>query len=192
MRVAIGITGGSGAAYVRRLIEVLQVDEILLTMTPDGLDVLKYEEKIKGTIDKFDPAVFRPASPVRYAHYKDYFSPIAGGSNAYDALVIVPCSMNTLGKIASGVSDNLLVRGADTMLKERKTLVLVTRETPYSIIHIRNMETVTLAGGVIMPASPGYYHHPKQVSDLVDFMVSKILEQLGLPGIVKQWGVAGE
>ncbi len=188
MKVAIAITGASGGIYARRLIEQLMTDEILLTMSPDGLDVLKFEEKIPGTIEKFDPAVLNPKSPVRYFHYKDYFAPIASGSNDYAGLVIVPCSMNTLGKIASGISDNLIVRAADTMLKERKTLILVTRETPYNLIHIENMATVTRAGAVVLPASPAFYHHPKTISDAVDFVVNKIIRLLGLPSILPDWG----
>ncbi|OGH63330.1 MAG: hypothetical protein A3G34_15345 [Candidatus Lindowbacteria bacterium RIFCSPLOWO2_12_FULL_62_27] len=188
MKVAIAITGASGGIYARRLLEVLDVEEVLLTMTPDGLDVLKFEEKVAGTLEKFDPAALKPRSPVRYFHYKDYFAPIASGSNAYEGLVIVPCSMNTLGKIAGGISDNLVVRAADTMLKERKKLILVTRETPYSLIHIENMARVTRAGGTILPASPGFYHRPATIQDAVDFVVNKIVRALGLPAVMPDWG----
>lgn len=188
MKVAVAITGASGGIYARRLLEVMQVDEVLLTMSPDGLDVLKFEEKIPGTLEKFDPSALNPKSPARYFHYKDYFAPIASGSNAYEGLVIVPCSMNTLGKIAAGISDNLIVRAADTMLKERKKLILVTRETPYSLIHIENMSLVTRAGGIILPASPAFYHHPKTIAEAVDFVVNKILRVLGLPAILPEWG----
>ncbi len=188
MKVAVAITGASGGIYARRLLEVMDVDEVLLTMSPDGLDVLKFEEKIPGTLEKFDPVALKPKSPTRYFHYKDYFAPIASGSNAYEGLVIVPCSMNTLGKIAAGISDNLIVRAADTMLKERKKLILVTRETPYSLIHIENMSLVTRAGGIILPASPAFYHHPKTITDAVDFVVNKILRLLGLPPILPEWG----
>ncbi|MBI4178199.1 UbiX family flavin prenyltransferase [bacterium] len=188
MKVAVAITGASGGIYARRLMEVIAADEVLLTMTPDGLDVLKFEEKVPGSLEKFDPAVFSPKSRIRYFHYKDYYAPIASGSNAYEGLVIVPCSMNTLGKIAAGISDNLVVRAADTMLKERKKLILVTRETPYSLIHIENMSLVTRAGGIILPASPAFYHHPKNLTDAVDFVVNKILRALGLPSILPEWG----
>ncbi len=188
LKIAVAVTGASGGIYVRRMLKLIEVDEVLLTLTPDGLDVLKFEEKIKGTIEKFDPAVFEPKSPVRYVNYKDYFAPIASGSNAYEALVVLPCSMNTLGKIAAGISDNLVVRAADTMLKERKKLILVTRETPYSLIHIENMSRVTHAGGIILPASPAFYHHPKTLTDVVDFVVNKIFRLLGLPSILPEWG----
>lgn len=188
MKVAIAITGASGGIYARRLLECLDVEEVLLTMTPDGLDVLKFEEKIPGTIEKFDPAALHPKSPIRYFHYKDYFAPIASGSNAFEGLVIVPCSMNTLGKIASGISDNLVVRAADTMLKERKKLILVTRETPYSLIHLENMSLVTRAGGIILPANPAFYHHPQTLTDAADFVVNKILRLLGRPSILPDWG----
>lgn len=188
MKVAVAITGASGGIYARRLLELIDVEEVLLTMSPDGLDVLKFEEKISGTLEKFNPAVFKSKSRIRYFHYKDYFAPIASGSNAYAGLVIVPCSMNTLGKIAAGISDNLVVRAADTMLKERKRLIMVTRETPYSLIHIENMARVTLAGGMILPASPAFYHHPKSLTDAVDFVVNKILRALDLPSILPDWG----
>lgn len=186
--IAVAVTGASGAAYVARFLQAADVNEIWLTMSPDGLDLLRYELKIKGDLDKFDPAVLNPKSPVKYFHYKDYYCPLGSGSNSCDAYIVLPCTMNTLGKIANGISDNLIVRAADTMLKERKPLILVTRESPYSLIHLENMTRVTRAGGIILPASPGFYHHPKSINDLVDFIVNKLLRQLGLAPILPDWG----
>lgn len=120
---------------------------------------------------------------------EDWMAPIASGSNPADAMVVCPCSMGTLGAIAAGLADNLIERAADVMLKERRPLVLVPRETPLSVIHLENMLRVAKAGAVILPPAPGFYTRPATVADMVDFVVARVLDQLGVPhALVERWG----
>ena len=119
----------------------------------------------------------------------DWFAPMASGSNPGDAMVICPCTMGSLGKIAGGISDDLITRAADVMLKEKRTLILTPREMPFSAIHLQNMLNLAHAGAVIMPPNPGFYCHPQSVQDLVDFVVARILDHLGVPQtLMKPWG----
>jgi flavin prenyltransferase len=121
---------------------------------------------------------------------EDWFSPVASGSNPADAMVICPCSMGTLAAVAAGLSDSLIERAADVMIKEKRRLVLVPRETPFSVLHLENMLRLANAGVVILPANPGFYHHPKSVDDLVDFIVARVLDQLGIAHqLMARWGV---
>jgi len=120
-----------------------------------------------------------------------WFSPVASGSNPPDAMVVCPCSMGTLASIAAGLADNLIERAADVVLKERRSLIMVPRETPFSVIHLENMLRLARAGAVIVPPSPGFYEHPQSVADLVDFVVARILDQLRVPHTLgKRWGGA--
>lgn len=120
---------------------------------------------------------------------QDWYAPMASGSNPGDAMVICPCTMGTLGKIASGISDDLIARAADVMLKEKRTLILVPREMPFSTIHLENMLKLSHAGAVIMPPNPGFYNHPQSVHDLVDFVVARILDHLDVTqSLIKPWG----
>lgn len=120
---------------------------------------------------------------------EEWFAPMASGSNPPDAMVVCPCSMGTLAAIAGGLSDNLIERAADVVLKEGRKLVLVPRETPYSVIHLENMLRLVRAGAVILPPNPGFYHHPQRVDDLVDYVVARILDQIGVPHqLIKRWG----
>lgn len=128
-----------------------------------------------------------------YHHHQDMEAPIASGSFRTEGMVIIPCSMGTIGRIACGVSTGLIDRAADVCLKERRKLLLVPRETPYSEIHLQNMLRLTQAGAVVLPASPGYYSHPKSVDDLVNFVVARVLDHLGLEtDLVKRWGEAAK
>jgi 4-hydroxy-3-polyprenylbenzoate decarboxylase len=162
-------------AYARRLVEELKGagEEVSVVVSEGALAVAKAEgEKLP-----------RPDFSER-----DLSAPFASGSFPADAMAVCPCSLRTLGEIAGGIGSNLVSRSAEVMLKERRKLVLVVRETPLSYIAIKNMETVTLAGGVILPASPGFYHKPKSVSDLVDFVVGKTMDQLGVKNkLFKRW-----
>lgn len=120
---------------------------------------------------------------------EDWFAPVASGSNPPDAMVICPCTMGTLGSIAAGLSENLIERAADVTLKEGRKLILVPRETPFSALHLENMLKLARAGTVILPANPGFYHHPKRVEDLVDFVVARILDHLGVAHeLMRRWG----
>jgi len=167
MRILVAITGASGLEYGRRLVSVLR-----------GMDVDARVVVSSGAkeVAKAEGAVLPKAD---YGE-KDFSCPYASGSNPADAMVVIPCSLKTLGEIANGVGDTLITRAAEVALKERKKLILVVRETPYSLITIRNMEKVTLAGGVILPATPGFYGKPKKVDDLIDFIVARVLDQLGV------------
>lgn len=124
----------------------------------------------------------------RYFSTKDFYAPFASGSAKYDALIIVPCSMGTLGRIAAGISNDLITRGADVMLKERKKLILVVRDTPYNLVHIRNMETVTLAGGIICPASPSFYSKPLTIEKAAETVVDRAIDLVGLANSSFRWG----
>jgi 4-hydroxy-3-polyprenylbenzoate decarboxylase len=124
---------------------------------------------------------------MKFYDIKDYFAPFASGSSSYEALVICPCSMGTLGRIANGISDNLISRASDVMLKERRKLICVVRDTPYNLIHITNMKTVTEAGGIICPASPSFYSKPKTFEDLASTVVDRVIGLLGIDIKTYRW-----
>lgn len=174
-RIIVGMSGASGAIYGIRLLETLrgQGVETHLVMTRSAGITLRLEVPDRELAQ---------VQALAHAHYKegDIAACIASGSFRTDAMVVVPCSMKSLAAIAHGFSDNLLTRAADVMLKERRRLVLVPRETPLHAVHLKNMLTVTELGGIILPPVPGFYHLPKTLADLVDHTVGKILETLGL------------
>lgn len=187
-RFVLGITGASGGIYaVRTAMHLKRLGHsVTLIVTAPGKEVLEFE----GANQVFDYA-------DEVCKVDDFFAPCASGSSDYAGMAVVPCSMGTLGRIAAGTSDNLLVRSADVCLKERRALVIVPREMPYSLIHIENMERVTRAGAVVIPASPQFYSKPESIEELVDTVVAKVLRHLGIPqgelnGIVKPWGMKDE
>lgn len=182
-KIIIGITGASGAMYGRALLQRLhllkeQISEVAVIFSDNGREVWQYEL----TQDAIVPDGFVPYSN------QDLFAPPASGSAAFTHMVICPCSMATLAAIANGISNNLMTRAADVMLKERRSLLLVPREMPYSLIHLRNMETITLAGGIICPASPAFYTRPNTLEDAVNTVIEKITGQLGLEDDRYCWG----
>src|ERR1700730_2243895 len=126
--------------------------------------------------------------PVRYFTTKDFLAPFASGSGQFDIMFLVPCSMGTLGRIANGVSDDLISRAADVILKERRKLICVVRDTPYNLMHIRNMETITLAGGIICPASPSFYSRPKTIEEVAATVVDRVIDLAGLNIKTFRWG----
>jgi flavin prenyltransferase len=194
VRVFLGVTGASGALYAARLLEALtEADcEVGVCISGAGLEVIatelygdarlsrdettaRFTEHARGDVTVFDP--------------QDWRSPYASGSARVDAYVICPCSMGTLGTIASGAMSNLIHRAASVALKEERKLVLMPRETPLSAIHLQNMLTLRQAGATILFLAPGFYHGAESVGDLVDFVVGRALDQLGLENaLVKRWG----
>jgi len=176
MRILLAVTGASGLEYGRRLAEVLRADKSISLSVVISSGAKMVAEKEKTSLPKPD-----------YGE-NDFSCPYASGSNPPDAMVVAPCSLKTLGEISNGVGSSLITRAAEVALKERKKLILVIRETPYSLIAIKNMERVTIAGAVVLPASPGFYGKPKSVDDMIDFVVARILDQLGIKHkIGKRW-----
>ncbi len=199
--IVLAITGASGVIYGQRLLEVLLRSnlEVHLTISESGQKVLQHELGLDIDIENFqlEQLLGRDvidqhsldASLVRYHHYKDFMTPIASGSFRTRAMVVCPCSGSTLSGIASSSSSNLVQRAADVHMKERRPLILVPRETPLSLIQIENLRTVSLAGATVLPASPGFYHGYKTVQDLVDFIVVRILDHLGIDSdLMQRWG----
>ncbi len=178
-RYIVGVTGASGSVYAVRLLEELLSagHEVHLVVSQMGREVMEYETG-KTITPEFAHAY--PKGKLVIHPHDDLFAPISSGSYPSDGMVIVPCSMTTLGEIAAGTSRNLLGRAADVCIKERRKLVLVPRELPFSSIHLRNMLTLSETGVVILPANPGFYHKPETVADIVDFIVSRILDSLGI------------
>jgi flavin prenyltransferase len=189
--IVVGVTGASGAPYAVRLLQQLAAAHrpISLIVSKFGMRLLETEVGI-GSMDALRTAVGKDAwdSCIETYSNDDRGAPPASGSALTSGMIVCPCSMGTLSAISVGASRSLIERAADVTLKERRKLVLVPRETPLSAIHLSNMLRLTRAGAVIMPAAPGFYHRPKQVSDLVDFVVARMLDQLGVEQkLVKRW-----
>jgi flavin prenyltransferase len=181
----VGITGASGAPYAVRLIEALVDGGVFVEICASemGEKVLAYE--MGGLSTK---KLAQTYGVKRYAP-DDLFAPPASGTSVPDATVIAPASVSTLGNIANGTGTNLLHRVADVALKERKRLVILEREMPYSLVHIKNMAAITEAGGMIVAAAPGFYNHPKTLDDVIDFVVGKTLDAMGVDHtLVERWG----
>ncbi|HAA61562.1 MAG TPA: 3-octaprenyl-4-hydroxybenzoate carboxy-lyase [Planctomycetaceae bacterium] len=193
--LVLAITGASGSIYGTRLLETLLAAgrRVHLTISPAGAQVLAHELDRRVSLENFDPADLLGDEPsageLVYHHHGDFTAGIASGSFLTAGMAICPCSMGTLAAIAGGNSGNLIHRAADVHLKERRRLVLVPRETPLGSIGIENMRSVATAGAVILPASPGFYHQPKTIADLVDFVVGRICDQLGVEvELTRRWG----
>jgi flavin prenyltransferase len=197
MRVFLGITGASGAPYAARLLEALAAADVELGVCASsaGVEVLATElyGNARLSRDETLTRLLERASGGQVTVYEpnDWKAPYASGSAKVDAYVICPCSMGTLGTIASGAMDNLIHRAASVALKEERKLVLMPRETPLSTIHLRNMLTVREAGATVLFLAPGFYHGGSSVDDLVDFIVARALDQLGLElAFTKRWGAS--
>ena len=182
-KIVVAITGASGSVYAKVLLTKLsqlndQIEELGVVMTENAKDVWKTElgeEDYKN----FD---------VKYYGQQDFYAPFASGSGQYNTMIIVPCSMGTLGRIATGISSDLITRAADVILKERRRLICVARDTPYNLIHIKNMETITLAGGIICPATPSFYSLPKTIEEVAATVVDRIIDLAGLKQNSFRWG----
>jgi 4-hydroxy-3-polyprenylbenzoate decarboxylase len=182
MKIVVAMTGASGAIYTQRLLDNLdpRKHEIHFISTKHAREVGQLELS-KGEL-KIAPSV------IQYDENGSMFVPFVSGSAKLDAMVIIPASMGTIGRVAHGVSDGTIARAADVFLKERRKLILVPREAPYNLIHLRNMATLTEAGATIIPASPSFYTKPKTITELVDTIVARVLDQLGIEHeLVKRW-----
>lgn len=200
--ICLALTGASGMPYGLRLLEcLLEADcSVQLLYSQAAQIVARQEMDLElpsRPADARDMLLARfcganaAVNPKKLAIYgrEEWFAPVASGSNPPDAMVVCPCSMGTLAAIAQGLADNLIERAADVVLKEGRKLVLVPRETPFSAIHLENMLRLSRAGAVILPPSPGFYHHPQSVQDIVDFVVARVLDQIGVPHtLMQRWG----
>jgi 4-hydroxy-3-polyprenylbenzoate decarboxylase len=194
--LVVGITGASGAPYAIRLLEVLLAAgrEIHLAISPSGQAVIEAEVGRRIDLDAFRIDALLGRSPpstgtLHYHHHKNLMAPIASGSFLTAAMVICPCSGSTLGAVAHAIGENLIHRAAEVHLKERRKLVVVPRETPLSLPQLKNMQALHEAGAVVLPASPGFYHGADTVADLVDFVVARICDQLGVANsLITRWG----
>jgi 4-hydroxy-3-polyprenylbenzoate decarboxylase len=195
--ITLALTGASGAQYGLRLLQVLLAAEcrVYLLLSRAAEVVIRRETDFDlpegfAAQEAWFAANF-PAQPgyLQLFDREDWFAPVASGSGAPEAMVICPASGGTLSALASGASNNLIERAGDVALKERRKLIVVPRETPYSQVHLENMLKLTQMGAVVLPASPGFYQYPKTIEDLVDFVVARILDQLGIPqSLVPPWG----
>lgn len=195
--VTLALSGASGMAYGLRLLECLLAAElrVYLLVSQAAHIVAKQELGVAlpgrpGDLEKqLSSGMNARDGQLRVFGRDDWNAPVASGSNPADAMVVCPCSMGTLAAIAHGMSDNLIERAADVMLKEQKKLILVPRETPFSTLHLENMLTLSRMNAVILPANPGFYHRPQSVEAIVDFIVARILDQLGIAHtLMARWG----
>ena len=195
--VTLALSGASGMAYGLRLLEcLLHADlNVNLLVSQAAHVVAKQELGVSlpaRAIDlekQLNGSMGTQEGQLRVYGREDWNAPVASGSNAADAMVVCPCSMGTLAAIAHGMSDNLIERAADVMLKENRKLILVPRETPFSVLHLENMLSLARMGTVILPANPGFYHLPQSIEDVIDFIVARILDQLGVPHeLMARWG----
>jgi flavin prenyltransferase len=182
-KIVVAITGASGSIYAKLLLDKLesiknQWHELAVVMTENAKQVWKTELE-NESYSKYDVKLF---------DQHDFTAPFASGSGQFNTMIIIPCSMGTLGRIATGVSDSLITRAADVVLKEKRKLICVIRDTPYNLIHIRNMETVTLAGGIICPATPSFYSKPKTIEAAASTVVDRALDIAGFDVKTFRWG----
>ena len=182
-KILVAATGASGSIYFKMVLDKLalaktQWDEVSVVMSDNAKDVWKTELGHDGYDDY----------PYRYFSKTDFSAPFASGSGKYDTMIVVPCSMGTLSRIATGVSNDLITRAADVVLKERRKLICVVRETPYNLIHIKNMEAVTLAGGIICPATPSFYSRHQTLEEAVATVADRVLDLAGIDISTFRWG----
>jgi 4-hydroxy-3-polyprenylbenzoate decarboxylase len=182
-KIVVAVTGASGSIYAKVLLEKLsklndQISELSLLMTTNAKSVWATE------LENNDYLNYN----VKQYTQQDFDAPFASGSGQYQTMIIIPCSMGTLGRIAQGISNDLITRAADVILKERRKLICVARETPYNLIHIKNMETITLAGGIICPATPSFYSKPKTIEEVAATVVDRVIDLAGLKLETYRWG----
>jgi 4-hydroxy-3-polyprenylbenzoate decarboxylase len=182
MKIVVAMTGASGAIYTQRLLDNLdsKAHEIHFISTKHAREV--------GQLELPKGALRIASSVIQYDENGSMSVPFVSGSSKFDAMVVIPASMGTIGRVANGVSDSTVARAADVFLKERRKLIFVPRESPYNLVHLRNMATLTEAGATIIPASPSFYNKPKTVTEVVDTIVARVLDHLGIEHkLVKRW-----
>ncbi len=182
-KIVVAITGASGAVYAKVLFDKFlklndQIEQVGVVMSANAETVWKFE---LGNDDFKD-------YPFDFFSKNDFSAPFASGSAKFDTMIVCPCSMGTLGRIASGISNDLTTRAADVILKERRKLILLVRETPYNLIHINNMKTVTEAGGIICPATPSFYSKPQNIEDVAGTVIGRVIDLIGLEDPSYRWG----
>lgn len=182
-KIVVAITGASGSIYAKILLDKLslltdQIHEVGVVMSDNAKDVWKFELQNDRYVDYF----------FKFYSKSDFMAPFASGSAAFDTMIVCPCSMGTMARIANGISSDLTTRAADVILKERRKLILVTRESPLNLIHIQNMATITHAGGIICPASPSFYSLPQTIEDVATTVVDRVLSLSGLKINAYEWG----
>jgi len=181
-KVVIAITGASGSIYAKLILDKIQkldqYKDLAIVMSDNARQVWQTE------LENDDYKNY----PFKYFGTMDFTAPFASGSGQYDTMIIIPCSMGTLGRIAGGISNDLISRAADVILKERRKLICVVRDTPYNLIHIRNMETITLAGGIICPATPSFYSRPSTIDEVAGTVVDRVLDLAGFDIKTFRWG----
>ncbi|MEJ7766796.1 MAG: UbiX family flavin prenyltransferase [Chitinophagaceae bacterium] len=183
VKIVVAVTGASGSIYTKVLLDKLltikeQWDSLCVVMTDNARLVWKTE------LDNEDYKSY----PVTFYHQQDFSAPFASGSGQFNVMIIIPCSMGTLGRIANGISNDLITRSADVVLKERRKLICVARDTPYNLVHLRNMETITLAGGIICPATPSFYSRPQTIEAVAATVSDRVLDLAGLNINSFRWG----
>jgi len=191
-KIVVGVTGASGAIYAQRFLmqAARHFSSVYLVLSPQAIQVAETELGVTPVVDGMCAQSWlgEAASRVTVLSEKDYFTPPASGSFVHDGMVVIPCSMGTAGRIANGISNDLLTRSADVCLKEGRKLILVPREMPYNLIMLRNMVQLAEAGATILPASPAWYHKPKSLEDLADTVVARVLQSLGVQqDLVRPW-----
>lgn len=180
-KIIIGITGASGSIYAKVLIEkIIKYSNYLLTVvyTETAQKIWKYE---------LNEDLILETERIKLYENNNLFAPPSSGSSGYNYMIIIPCSMGMLGRIANGIANDLISRSADVILKENKKLIIVPRETPYNLIHIENMKKIILCGGIIIPACPAFYHKPESINDLINSVIDKILRQLDIKSNFINW-----
>ena len=181
-KIVLAITGASGSVYALKLIEKLQQ----LKSPPEEIAVI-FSDTAREIWEAETGQRYVAAFPAKEYGNKSFYAPFASGSSQFDTMIICPASMGTIGRIANGTSDDLIARSADVMLKERRRLIVVPRESPYNLIHINNLKTVTLAGAIVCPASPSFYSNPKTIDDLVMTVVDRIIDLAGFDSNGFRW-----
>ena len=193
MNIIVAVTGASGAIYAKLLLEELRhfqskgdVNQVDVVFSENAKAVWKHEIS-----EKLGQGQALPLHPYKIYNNNDFNAPFASGSALYDVMFVCPCSMGTMGRIANGLSDTLITRAADVMLKERRKLILAIRETPINLIHVNNMQTLVQAGAIIAPASPSFYSNPKTIEEVAKTVVDRLLQLAGLNKEMYRWGDSG-